>query len=56
MKNLEFPIQLIFNISTLHNDFTAKDATGRTIAYVKQKLLKFREDISVFDDESQNII
>jgi len=56
MKNLQFPIQLIFNISTLHNDFTAKDANGNTIAYVKQKLFKFKEDISVFDDESQNMV
>ncbi|MEY2925001.1 MAG: hypothetical protein RLZZ337_1549 [Bacteroidota bacterium] len=56
MKNLQYPIQLLFNISTLHNDFTAKDANGRTIAYVKQKMFKLKEDISVFDDESQNMV
>lgn len=54
MNNLQYPVQLIFNISTLHNDFTAKDANGKTVAYVKQKLFKFKEDVSVFDDESQN--
>jgi len=54
MNNLEFPISLIFNISTLSNDFTAKDANGRTVAYVKQKLFKLKEDISIYDDESRN--
>jgi uncharacterized protein YxjI len=56
MNNLQYPVKLIFNIGTLSNDFSAKDANGGTIAYVKQKLFKLKEDISVFDDESQNAI
>lgn len=56
MNNLNYPINLLFNISTLHNDFTATDANGRTIAYVKQKLFKLKEDITVFDDASQNTV
>jgi uncharacterized protein YxjI len=53
MKNIEFPIQLTFNIGTLSNDFTASDAQGRTVAFVKQKLFKLKEDISIYSDESK---
>ena len=54
MNNVQFPISLVFNIGTLSNDFTAKDANGRTIAFVKQKLFKLKEDVSIYDDESKN--
>ena len=53
MKNLQFPIQLVFNIGTLSNDYSAKDANGRTVAFVKQKLFKLKEDISIYSDESK---
>jgi uncharacterized protein YxjI len=54
MENLyQYPIDLQFKITTLHNDFEARDANGSSIAYVKQKLFKFKEDISVFSDISQ---
>lgn len=32
MKDLKFPIHFSFNIGTFANDFTAKDADGRTVA------------------------
>lgn len=53
MNNLNFPIKFVFQISTLANDFTAKDATGKTVAYVKQKLFKLKEDISIYENESK---
>ncbi len=53
MQDFQFPIQFNFRISTITNDFTATDAKGHTVAYVKQKLFKFKEDISIFEDESQ---
>ncbi len=56
MNNLSFPIKFVFNITTLSNDFTATDATGKTIAFVKQKLFKFKEDVSVFENESKSIV
>lgn len=56
MKNLNFPIKLTFNISTLANDFTAQDANGQTVAYVKQKLFKLKEDITVYDNENKTVI
>ncbi len=53
MQNLQFPINFKFKITTLSNDFTATDAGGNIIAYVKQKMFKFKEDISIFSDETQ---
>ena len=54
MNNLQFPLDFTFKISTLSNDFVAQDATGNTIAYVKQKLFKFIEEITVYNNESKS--
>lgn len=56
MKEVKFPIKLIFNISTLANDFTAKDTNGQTIAYVKQKMFKLKEDIVVYENENKSAV
>ncbi len=53
MKELKFPIKFLFKISTFSNDFTATDAEGRTVAYVKQKMFKLKEDISIYEDETK---
>ncbi|AIY13780.1 hypothetical protein [Cellulophaga baltica] len=53
MKNLSFPIKFVFNVSSFANDFTATDASGQTVAYVKQKMFKLKEDISIFENESK---
>ena len=50
MKDLKFPIHFSFNIGTLSNDFTAKDANGSTVAYVKQKMFKLKEAITIYSD------
>lgn len=48
-----YPLSFKFRVTTLHNDFTATDALGNTRAYVKQKLFKLKEHVSVFADDSQ---
>lgn len=53
MQDLQFPIRFKFKISTLANDFTAYDANGTVIAYVRQKMFKLKEDISIYSDESK---
>lgn len=53
MNNIQFPLEFNFKISTISNDFVAKDASGNTIAYVRQKMFKFIEEIVVFNDESR---
>lgn len=54
MQDFKFPIDFTFNIGTFSNDFTAVDATQKTVAYVKQKLFKFKEDVSIFENESKS--
>jgi len=54
MKEFKFPLSFEFKIGTLANDFTCKDAEGDTVAYVKQKMFKLKEDIQVFEDESKS--
>ncbi len=53
MKHIQYPIRFAFKITTLSNDFTATDATGATIAYVKQKMFKLKEAITVYGDTSK---
>lgn len=56
MKDLKFPIHFSFKIGTFANDFTAKDVDGRTVAYVKQKLFKLKEAITIYSDENKTRI
>ena len=53
MKDLNFPISFTFNVTTLSNDFTATDASGRTVAYVRQKMFKHKEAISIYDNTNK---
>jgi hypothetical protein len=54
MKNLQFPLQFKFQIMSLANDFVASDAQGTTVAYVRQKMFKFIDEIVVFSNESES--
>lgn len=56
MKQLNFPINFNFKITSLSNDFTATDANGKVIAYVKQKMFKLKEDISIFSDDTKTLL
>ncbi|WP_055435369.1 hypothetical protein [Lacinutrix algicola] len=53
MKDLKFPLQFSFHIGTLANDFTAKDANGKTVAFVKQKMFKLKEAITIYSDSNK---
>lgn len=50
MKTFIYPLQLQFHIATLSNDFSITDANGKNIAYVRQKMLRLREKVEVFED------
>jgi len=54
MKNINYPVNFQFNITTFSNDFVAKDANRNTIAYVKQKMFKLKEDINIYNDETKS--
>jgi len=53
MLNLKYPLQLKFKLAVINPQFSLTDAAGKSVAYVKQKAFKLKEDISVFRDESQ---
>lgn len=51
---MDFPIQLTFKIVALAPQIFVRDAQGREILYVRQKLLKLKEKIHVFSDSGQS--
>ncbi len=51
---LQFPVTLTFKLIALAPQIYVKDAAGRDILYVKQKLLKLKEKVRVFADSSQS--
>ncbi|MNV01193.1 hypothetical protein D3C71_913890 [compost metagenome] len=53
LKNLNYPLKLTFKIGTLASDFVIEDSSSATLAYVRQKLFKFIDEIQVFADTSK---
>ena len=53
LQELQYPLTLSFKILALASQATVTDATGRTVLYTKQKLLKFREHVEIWTDKSQ---
>lgn len=54
--DFNYPLEFTFKIGTMANDFVAKDSTGKTLAYVRQKMFKLKEAVSVYKDESKSEI
>lgn len=48
-----YPLDLGFKIFTIGTRVGVVDASGRTVAYVRKKKFKLREDVMVYRDESQ---
>ncbi|MBW8359866.1 MAG: hypothetical protein K0M63_08725 [Weeksellaceae bacterium] len=53
LKNLNYPLDFTFKITTLSGDFNITDRNGNYVAYVRQKMFKLKEDVVVFTDESR---
>lgn len=53
LKNLNYPLDFKFKITTLSSDFNITDVNGNYVAYVRQKMFKLKEDVVVFTDESR---
>ena len=47
---LKFPLTLRFKIVSLASKVSVRDATGRELLYVHQKLLKLKESITAYSD------
>ena len=50
---MNYPLQLSFKIVALAPQLSVIDANGNLIFYVKQKLFKLKESITIFADEQQ---
>jgi hypothetical protein len=53
-QRLRFPLQMTFKLLAFAPQFLVKDAHGQPVAYVRQKLFKLKEAITVFTDEAQD--
>src|SRR5688572_18301799 len=51
---MNFPLELSFKILAIASQIYIRDANRNLLGYVKQKLLKLKEDINVFADEAQS--
>jgi hypothetical protein len=51
---LNYPLTLSFKIVALAPQLSVTDANGKLISYVKQKLFKLKEAVTVFEDEQQH--
>lgn len=52
-QRLQFPLQMSFKLFAFAPQFLVKDARGQPVAYVRQKLFKLKEAITVFTNEKQ---
>ncbi|MCP4543089.1 MAG: hypothetical protein GY832_38745 [Chloroflexi bacterium] len=50
---MQYPLELSFKILALAPQISVTDASGRQVFYVKQKLLKLKEAVTVFADSGQ---
>ena len=51
---LNYPLNLSFKIIAVAPQLSVTDANGHLIAYIKQKLFKLKEAVTVFGDEQQS--
>ncbi len=51
---MQYPLQLSFKVLALAPQISVTDASNRLIFYVKQKLFKLKEAVTVYADEGQS--
>ena len=49
---MQFPIQIAFKLLAFAPQMYVTDSSGATLGYVKQKLLAFKEAVTVYTDET----
>ncbi len=53
LNNLAFPLKFNFKLIALANQIYVRDANGQTVLYVHQKMLKLKEEILIYSDETK---
>ena len=56
LEGIQYPLKLSFKILALASQATVTDANGRVVLYTKQKLLKFREHVEIFTDNTRSTL
>lgn len=54
LKNLNYPLDFKFKITTLSSDFNITDKNGNYVAYVREKIFKLKDDVIVYNNESKS--
>ncbi len=54
LKNLNYPLDFKFKISTISSDFNITDKNGNYVAYVREKIFKLKDDVIVYNNESKS--
>ena len=52
---MNYPLQLSFEILSIARKLSVSDSTGNLIFYVKQKVFKLKESVTIFADADQTI-
>ena len=50
---MRYPLTLSFKIVAMAPQLSVTDANGMVVGYIKQKLFKMKEDVTVFEDEQK---
>lgn len=53
LKNLNYPLDFVFKLTTLSSDFNITDVNGNYVCYVRQKLFRLKEDVAIYSDETR---
>lgn len=53
LRNLNYPLDFKFKITTLASDFNITDRTGNPVAYVRQKMFRLKEDVVIYENDSR---
>ncbi len=51
---MEYPLTMTFKIMALAPQIYVRDASGNSVCYIKQKLLRLKEKVEVFRDDSRS--
>ena len=51
---LNYPLELSFKIATIGTRVRVVDAAGRQVAYLRKKKFRPKEDVRVYEDETQS--
>jgi uncharacterized protein YxjI len=52
--NIQYPLQISFKLLALAPRMFVRDATGKDVFFVSQKVLALKEDVRIYQDESKS--